>query len=153
MRLMLNYGQTYQNDKQAHSETTMTNILDSITHQLANGESQTTAQLLAKLPALSGSPHGGEVLRLLLRLNRQVYETQPGTWALVEAERTPEQRIVASVKQYLDTIPGGVALLNPVVEHVFGETAYDRDLIHTVIQQHFVIRGKVVLNRLKEQPL
>jgi len=129
----------------------MTSILDSVIHQLSNGESQTTPQLLAKLPALSGNPHGDEVLRLLLRLNRQVHETRPGTWALVEAERTPEQRIVASARQWLDDIPGGHALLNALIERVFEETAYDRALVHSVIQRHFVIRGKVVNNQLKEQ--
>ena len=129
----------------------MASVLDSVTHQLSNGESQTTAQLLAKLPALSATPHGAEVLRLLLRLHRQVYEPQPGTWALVEAERTPEQRIVASARQWLDAVPGGIAPVNTLIEHVFEETAYDRALVHSVLQRHFVIRGKVVINQRKEQ--
>lgn len=129
----------------------MTSISDSAIHQLSNGESQTTSQLLAKLPTLSGTPHGDEVLRLLLRLNHQVCEIQPGTWALVEAERTPEQRIVASARQWLDAVPGGRAPINALIERVFEETAYDRALVHSVIQRHFVIGGKVVNNQLKEQ--
>ncbi|MBN1877704.1 MAG: hypothetical protein JXA33_26005 [Anaerolineae bacterium] len=129
----------------------MTNMLDSVIHQLSNGESQTTAQLLTKLPALSGNPHGDEMLRLLLRLNRQVHETQPGTWVLVEAERSPEQRIVASARQWLAAVPGGRAPINALIDRVFEETAYDRALVHSVIQRHFVIRGKIVNNQLKEQ--
>lgn len=129
----------------------MTRILDSVIHQLSSGESQTTAQLLTKLPTLSGAPHGAEALRLLLRLSRQLHEIQPGTWTLVEAERSPEQRIVASARQWLDAVPGGRAPINALIERVFEETAYDRALVHSVIQRHFVIRGKVVFNRPKEQ--
>lgn len=51
-----------------HAVRPYADFTHSVTHQLANGESQTTSQLLAKLPALSGNPHGDAVLRLLLRL-------------------------------------------------------------------------------------
>lgn len=129
----------------------MTNLLDSILHQLAAGEALTLQQMLAQSPELSHAQHGRAVLRLLLRLEPRIYATEEGKWALVAAERTPDRRIVEQAQHFLASIPNGAALHTQVVEHVAAATAYDSVIVSSVIQRRFIIRGKVVLNQLKEK--
>jgi hypothetical protein len=126
-------------------------IYDCVLHQLAAGEVRTLSQLLAELPELAADPHGADVLRLLLRLNRRLRPLSDGRWTLT-APQTPEQRIVASAQAYLNQIPAGGALFDSVVTHVVDETGYDQAAVRGTILRRFVSRGKVVRNQLKEAP-
>ena len=134
-----------------HRVYAMTALIDSAIHQLANGDPLTSAQLLSRLPEVAANQQGIEVLRLLLRLDRRVYITEDGKWALVETERTPEQRIVAATKHFLNSAPGGVGMLNTVVAHIANITAYDTMLVSSIVQRHFRIQGKIVFNQHKEE--
>ena len=125
-------------------------IYDRVLHQLAAGEVRTLSQLLAELPELAADPHGADVLRLLLRLDRRLRPLGDGRWTLATAPQTPEQRIVASAQAYLNQIPAGGALLDSVVTYVVGETNYDQATVSGTILRRFVSRGKVVRNQLKE---
>ena len=127
-------------------------IYDRVLHQLAAGEVRTLSQLLAALPELAADPHGADVLRLLLRLDRRLRPLDDGRWTLATAPQTPEQRIVASAQAYLNQIPAGGALLDSVVTYVVGETNYDQATVSGTILRRFVSRGKVVRNQLKEAP-
>ena len=125
-------------------------IYDCILRRLAKSEGQTPAQILATLPELMDDPHGADVLRLLLRLDRRLRLLDDGCWTLAAAPQTPEQRIVASALTYLNRIPGGGALLDSVVTYVVGETNYDRAAVRSVTLRRFVNTGQVVRNQLKE---
>jgi hypothetical protein len=125
-------------------------IYDGILHQLNEGEAQTLAQILASLPELAAEPHGPDVLRLLLRLDRRLRPLDDGRWTLATTPQTPEQRIVASAKAYLDSLPGGGALLDSVVTRVVSETNYALDTVRSVVLRYFVNNGRVVRNQLKE---
>jgi hypothetical protein len=125
-------------------------IYDSILHRLAAGEAQTLTQFLASLPELAADPHGSDALRLLLRLDRRLRPLGDGRWTLATAPQAPEQRIVASTKAYLDSLPSSGALLDSVVTHVVGETNYDQAIVRSIIQCCFVTKGIVVRNQLKE---
>lgn len=125
-------------------------IYDSILHKLDEGEIQTSTQILASLPELADNPHGADVLRLLLRLDRRLRPLDDGHWTLAFTPQTPDQRIVASAKTYLDSLPGSGALLNSVVTHVIGETSYDQATVRLTVQRHFVTKGILVRNQLKE---
>jgi methyl coenzyme M reductase beta subunit len=125
-------------------------IINRVLHQLASGEAKTVSQLLTTLPELTAEPRGAEVLRLLLRLDRRVRPLDSGRWTLAAAVQTPEDRIVASAQAYLNSIPGGGALVSSVVAHIVDETDYDQHMVRSVILRRFVNNRKVVRNRLKE---
>ena len=127
-------------------------ICERILHRLAKSEGQTLAQILASLPELMADPHGADVLRLLLRLDRRLRSLDDGRWTLVIAPQTSEQRIVASAQAYLNRIPGGGALLDSVVTYVVGETNYDQADVRSVTLRRFVNNGWAVRNQLKETP-
>ena len=127
-------------------------IYDSILHRLAAGEAQTLTQFLASLPELAADPHGSDALRLLLRLDRRLRPLGDGRWTLATAPQTPEQRIVVSAKAYLDSLPSSGALLDSVVTHVVGETNYDQTTVRSTILRHFVSKGILVRNQMKETP-
>jgi len=125
-------------------------ISDRILHQLANGEMQTLPELLATIPELAAEPNGGEVLRLLLRVDRRVRPLPDGRWTLAAAAQTPELRIVTSAQAYFNRMPGSGAMLNTVVDHVVRETNYNPARVRAVITNRFVNNSKTVLNKLKE---
>lgn len=127
-------------------------IYDGILHQLDEGEAQTLTQILASLPELADDPHGADVLRLLLRLDRRLRPLGDGRWTLAFTPQTPDQRIVASAKAYLDSLPSSGALLDTVVTRVVGETSYDQATVRSTVQRHFVTKGVLVRNQLKETP-
>ncbi len=127
-------------------------IYHSILNQLDEGEAQTLVQILASLPDLADDPHGADVLRLLLRLDRRLRPLDDGRWTLVATRQTPDQRIVASAKAYLDSLPGGGALLDSVLTRVVSETNYALDTVRSVVLRYFVNNGRVVRNQLKETP-
>jgi hypothetical protein len=125
-------------------------IYDRILRQLAESEAQSSTQILSSLPELVADPHGSDVLRLLLRLDRRLRLLSDGRWTLATAQQTPEQRIVASAKVYLDSLPGSGSMLDSVVTHVVGETSYDQAIVRSAILRCFVNNGRVVRNQLKE---
>ncbi len=127
-------------------------IYHSILNQLDEGEAKTLPQILALLPDLADDPHGTDVLRLLLRLDRRLRPLDDGRWTLVATLQTPDQRIVASAKAYLDSLPSSGALLDTVVARVVDETSYDQATVRSTVQRHFVTKGILVRNQLKETP-
>jgi hypothetical protein len=119
-------------------------IYESILHRLAAGEAQTLTQMLSSLPELAAAPYGSDALYLLLRLDRRLHRLNDGRWILATAPQTAEQRIVASAKAYLDSLPGGGALLDSVVTRVISETNYASDAVRSVVLRDFVNTGRVV---------
>lgn len=119
-------------------------IINQVMNQLVSGEARTTEQLVAMLPELAADPHGTDILRLLLRLDRHLRLQSDGRWTLAKAMQTPEQRIVASAQAYLIQIPRGGALLDSVVAHVVKETGYNPAIVRQKIAQNFDAAGKVV---------
>ena len=127
-------------------------IYDRVLHKLDEGEAQTLAQILASVPELAAGPNGSDVLHLLLRLGRRLRPLNGSRWTLATAPHTPEQRILTSAKAYLDSLLSSGALLDSVVTHVVGETDYDRATVRSTILRHFVSKGILVRNQLKETP-
>jgi len=110
----------------------------------------TISQLLTTLPELAADSNGADILRLLLRLDCRLCLLADGRWTLAAVSETPERRILASAKAYLDALPSSGAMLTSVVAHIVRETDYDQATVDSAIRQSFVVRGRVVLNRPKE---
>jgi hypothetical protein len=125
-------------------------IVDHALQQLSQTSSLTLEQMLENMPELAATLYDRDVLRLLLRLDRRLQVSSDGKWSLVLTALTPERRIIASAQAFLTKIPGGGARLSSVVEHVAADTHFDRDLIRSVISQHFVSTKTLVRNQLKE---
>lgn len=125
-------------------------IINTVLHRLATDGPLESSQLLTALPEVAAEPHGADVLHLLLRLDRRLRPLSDGRWTLAITAQTPEQRVVASAQVYLNSIPGGGALVKSVVTRVTDQTGYDQATVRSIILRRFVNNGQVVRNRLKE---
>lgn len=125
-------------------------VIDLVLDRLKTEGTLTISQLLATLPELAADSNSADILRLLLRLDRRLRLLDDGRWTLAATSETPEQRILAGAKAYLDTLPSSGALVTSVVTHLVRETNYDQATIDSAIRRGFVVRGKVVLNKPKE---
>jgi hypothetical protein len=125
-------------------------IYERILSRLAEGKPQTVAQVLVSLPELAADPHALDILRLLLRLDRRLRLLSDGRWTLPTSQTTPEQRTVATAQAYLNSLPGGGALIDSVVTYVVGETNFDQAFVRSVVLGHFDNIGRVVRDKLKE---
>jgi hypothetical protein len=125
-------------------------IYERILNRLAEGKPQAAAQVLASLPELTADPHALDILRLLLRLDRRLRLLSDGRWTLPTSRTTSEQRTVAAAQAYLNSLPGGGALIDSVVTYVVGETNFDQAFVRSVILGRFDNIGRVVRDKLKE---
>ncbi len=123
-------------------------VNDKIANQLQKG-AKTADELLAVLPELAHSPQGADVLRLLLRLDKNVRLLDNGRYTLTPSAQTPADRIVSEAQAFMAPIPGSGATLNSVIDHVVKQTGYAPEQVRAVLIQRFMTRGDLIAKKLK----
>lgn len=124
-------------------------ILDQALQLLRGGNALTTPELLAHIPELAGQPHGEDVLRLLLRLDKRFYQ-QDGRWFLRADVSDSCQQIRQAVQIYFPTHPRG-ELLKHLVPAIAAQTGQSSEEIEKVILQTYRYVGGMILNIPKER--
>jgi hypothetical protein len=124
-------------------------ILDQALQLLVGGQALTIPELVAHIPELVGQPHGEEVLRLLLRLDKRFY-LHDDRWLLREGVSDPRQHIRKAIKAYFQTHPRG-ELLKHLIPAVAVQTGQPPAEIEKVILQSYRHVGSMILNIPKER--
>ena len=127
-------------------------IFKDIQQFLENGQPRSTSEILARLPTISSLPEGEAILRLLLRLNRDLKPLRNDRWILSRVKPTAERRIVAETQAYFVEHNRRGDFIERVAEHVTANTGYSETQVRATILGRFKHNaGRMIYNYLKDQ--
>lgn len=127
-------------------------IFKDIQQFLENGQPRSTSEILARLPTISSLPEGEAILRLLLRLNRDLKPLRHDRWILSRVKPTVEQRIVAETQAYFVKYKRPGDFIEKVAEHVTTNTGYSEAQVRATILGRFKHNAsRLIYNHLKDK--
>lgn len=126
-------------------------VFEDIKQFLENGQARSTSDILVRLPTVSSLPEGEAVLRLLLRLNRDLKPLPNDRWVLSSAEPMPERRIVAETQAYFLKHKRQGDLIERLTKHVAADTGYSEAQVRATILGRFRHNAeRMIYNHLKD---
>ena len=125
-------------------------IIEQAMQILKSGKGLSLADLTDRIPDLAGRDDAGELLYLLLRLDRR-FEKRGTHWFTWETPEEDDKKIVTAAKAYFKSHPRG-DLLKHMIPAVIEMTGASEERIRKVILSRFqnIKGGQMVLNRVKE---
>ncbi len=127
-------------------------ILEQVQQILTVAQGKTIQELADQIPDLCGRDDAGDILYLLLRLDKRFDNDNDRWFSKIGKKSDPEAEILKAVKVYFSQKNPRGELLIHLTNAVAEATGKDSEQIQTVILKHYQILqgGKMILNRMKE---